>query len=48
MKVSRPTVPYRAADCEAAPVGDTDQRGDTRDAPSRDACDIGACDTGGA
>lgn len=37
-----------AVDCEATPVNDTDQRGDTRNAPSRNACDIGAYDTGGA
>ncbi|MCW3020620.1 MAG: hypothetical protein JWN10_2928, partial [Solirubrobacterales bacterium] len=35
-------------DCEAAPVNDLDQRGDTRAANTRDACDIGAYDTGGA
>lgn len=37
-----------AADCEAAPVNDLDQRGDTRAATTRNACDIGAYDTGGA
>lgn len=35
------------ADCEAAPVSDTDQRGDPRRATTRGACDIGAYDTGG-
>jgi hypothetical protein len=34
-------------DCQAAPVNDLDQRGDTRAATTRDACDIGAYDTGG-
>jgi len=34
--------------CEAAPVSDLDQRGHSRRATTRDACDIGAYDTGGA
>jgi hypothetical protein len=33
--------------CEAAAIGDADQRGDSRDALTRAACDIGAYDTGG-
>jgi hypothetical protein len=36
-----------AADCEAAPVNDRDQRGDPRNATTRLTCDIGAYDTGG-
>jgi hypothetical protein len=36
-----------ASDCEAAPVNDTDQRGDSRRASVRGVCDIGAYDTGG-
>ncbi len=36
-----------AASCEAVPVLDLDQRGVTRAAPSRSACDIGSADTGG-
>jgi len=37
-----------AADCKAAPVSDTDQRGESRNAMARGTCDIGAYDTGGA
>ncbi len=36
------------ADCEAVPVDDLDQRGDSRAASTRGSCDIGAYDTGGA
>lgn len=35
------------ADCQAEPVNDLDQRGDPRDANTRNSCDIGAYDTGG-
>ena len=35
-------------DCQAAPVNDLDQRGDSRAANTRHACDIGAYDTGRA
>jgi hypothetical protein len=35
-----------AADCRAAPVSGTDQRGRSRNAGSRGACDIGAYDSG--
>lgn len=35
-------------DCVAPPVSDLDQRGDSRAASTRGACDIGAYDTGGA
>ncbi|MGO9971766.1 MAG: choice-of-anchor Q domain-containing protein [Solirubrobacteraceae bacterium] len=35
-------------DCQATPVNDLDQRGDTRAATTRHACDIGAYDTGTA
>jgi hypothetical protein len=34
-------------DCETPPVNDRDQRGDTRNTPTRHTCDIGAYDTGG-
>jgi hypothetical protein len=37
-----------AGDCEAVPVNDTDQRGDSRRASTRGTCDIGAYDTAGA
>jgi IPT/TIG domain len=37
-----------AGTCETAPVSGLDQRGDSRVATSRNACDIGAADTGGA
>lgn len=36
------------ASCEANPVFDLDQRGHSRQATARAACDIGAADTGGA
>jgi hypothetical protein len=35
------------ADCQAEPVGDLDQRGDPRNASTRNTCDIGAYDTAG-
>src|SRR5579875_2007005 len=35
-------------DCEAWPVNDLDQRGSSRRAATRGACDVGAYDTGGA
>jgi hypothetical protein len=34
-------------DCQAEPVNDLDQRGDPRNANTRNSCDIGAYDTGG-
>ncbi len=37
-----------AAGCELRPISDADQRGVSRAAPSRDVCDVGADDTGGA
>ena len=37
-----------ATTCEQAPIADVDQRGDSRNATTRGACDIGAYDTGGA
>jgi hypothetical protein len=36
-----------ASNCEASPVNDTDQRGDSRRASVRGTCDIGAYDTAG-
>jgi hypothetical protein len=35
------------ADCQAEPVNDLDQRGDPRNANTRNTCDIGAYDTAG-
>jgi hypothetical protein len=37
-----------ATTCEQAPIVNKDQRGDSRNATTRSACDIGAYDTGGA
>lgn len=36
-----------APTCESAAIGDVDQRGDARNALTRNACDVGAYDTGG-
>ncbi len=36
-----------APTCDSAAIGNVDQRGDSRNALTRDACDIGAYDTGG-
>ncbi len=37
-----------ASGCEVWPLFDLDQRGISRQAPTRDVCDVGAYDTGGA
>jgi hypothetical protein len=36
-----------ATTCEQGPIGDVDQRGDSRNASTRGGCDVGAYDTGG-
>jgi hypothetical protein len=37
-----------AASCETQPIFNLDQRGQRRNAPTRDTCDVGADDTGGS